>query len=91
VPILPPHNNTKKYTRANSYSRGYDNIWRAARDHHIQNFPLCADCYKKNIYTPMNDVHHIKKLAEHPELKYDSNNLMSLCKSCHSIRTKNGE
>ena len=39
----------------------------------------------------MNDVHHIKKLAEYPELKYDSNNLMSLCKSCHSIRTKNGE
>jgi len=91
VPSLPPHNNTKKYTRHNSYSRGYDNIWRICRAHHLQNSPLCFDCYKKNIYTAANEVHHIKKLREHPELKYDSENLMSLCKSCHSIRTKNGE
>jgi 5-methylcytosine-specific restriction protein A len=91
VPYLPPHNNTKKYTRQNSYSRGYDNIWRAARKYHLQNYPLCADCLKEGKYVPMTDVHHIKKLADRPDLKYDSNNLMSLCKSCHSVRTKKGE
>ena len=83
--------NTYLYIRANSHNRGYDNAWRICRKHHLINSPLCHDCYLKNIYTPATDVHHIQKLSTHPELKYKSNNLMSLCKSCHSIRTKNGE
>ena len=91
MPYLPAHNNTKKYTRQNSYSRGYDRSWRIARAHYIQNNSLCADCLKEGKYVAMTDLHHIKKLAEYPELKYEYNNLMSLCKSCHSVRTKNGE
>ena len=91
MPYTPHHNVTKKYTRPNSYERGYDSVWRMCRKHYIQNNSLCADCLKIGKYIPMTDLHHIKKLSEFPGLKYDSNNLMSLCKSCHSIRTKNGE
>lgn len=29
-------------------------------------------------------VHHIKSYAEHPELRYDMNNLICLCKACHN-------
>ena len=39
----------------------------------------------------MQDVHHIIKLADRPELRDDATNLMSLCHSCHSKRTAAGE
>lgn len=29
-------------------------------------------------------IHHIKPLSVHPELRYDKENLMLLCKECHS-------
>lgn len=29
------------------------------------------------------DIHHIKKISEYPELAYDLNNGITLCKSCH--------
>ena len=32
------------------------------------------------------DVHHIKSLKEHPELRLDDDNLVSLCSECHNAR-----
>ena len=32
------------------------------------------------------EVHHIQELREHPELKLDDSNLISLCTQCHNIR-----
>jgi len=43
------------------------------------------------IYEPAKEIHHIKKLKDHPELKYDENNLIGLCKMHHSVRTARGE
>jgi len=95
MPHLPKTNRINKLkiaeNRPNSYRRGYDSAWKVVRQQHITDHPLCADCYKKNIYTPMNDVHHIKKLSEHPELRDVYSNLMSLCHSCHSKRTAAGQ
>jgi len=46
-------------------------------------YPLCynpfGDCYAK----PCDDVHHIKPIATHPELAFDKDNLVTLCKQCH--------
>ena len=32
------------------------------------------------------EVHHIKELAEYPELRLSDDNLISLCTQCHNIR-----
>jgi len=37
------------------------------------------------------ELHHILKLAEHPEAKYQEDNLMPLCRPHHSSRTARGE
>lgn len=77
--------------RPNSGQRGYDSSWRVVRQYHLENNPLCFDCLKQGRYIPGQDIHHIKKLAEFPHLRDDPNNLMTLCHSCHSIRTAKGE
>lgn len=78
-------------TRGTSNQRGYDNSWRTVRMQHLLNHPLCEDCLKNKKYEPATDVHHIKKLADNKNLRDVSENLMSLCHSCHSVRTANGE
>jgi 5-methylcytosine-specific restriction protein A len=51
--------------------------------------PCCEDCLPR--ITPAVDVHHIRKIADAPELRLVMSNLMSLCKPCHSVRTARGE
>jgi 5-methylcytosine-specific restriction endonuclease McrA len=43
------------------------------------------------IVTAATDVHHKQKLRDRPELKYEEENLMGLCKACHDKRTARGE
>jgi 5-methylcytosine-specific restriction protein A len=95
MPYKPPTNKINKLkipeNRPNSYRRGYDSSWKIVRETQLQDFPLCADCLKEKKYTPAYEVHHITKLADRPDLRDVSSNLMSLCKSCHSKRTAAGE
>jgi 5-methylcytosine-specific restriction enzyme A len=77
--------------RPPSSQRGYNSSWRTVRGHHLLENPLCVDCLKHGIYMEGTDVHHIKKLKDYPELRDVPGNLMTLCKSCHSIRTARGE
>lgn len=45
---------------------------------------LCEACRDKGRYVYDNlEVHHIEKLAEHPELLLEDENLVCLCVSCH--------
>jgi 5-methylcytosine-specific restriction protein A len=81
----------KEDNRPNSGERGYDNSWRKVRNYHLLGKPLCEDCLKENRYESATDVHHKIKLADRPDLRDDPNNLMSLCHSCHSKRTAQGE
>jgi 5-methylcytosine-specific restriction protein A len=54
--------------------------------------PLCEDCITiHDRSTQAVDVHHIKKIIDAPELRLAMDNLMSLCKPCHQIRTARGE
>lgn len=34
------------------------------------------------------EVHHVKPVRTHPELVYDLDNLLCLCKSCHVVITR---
>jgi len=43
------------------------------------------------VVTPAIDVHHIRKIADRPDLRLTLANLMSLCKRHHAIRTQRGE
>ena len=77
--------------RESSRKRGYDSTWDKLRNQFLMKNPLCHDCLLKGTITPANEVHHVKKLREHPELRLVSDNLMSLCRSCHCRRTAKGE
>lgn len=66
-------------------------VWRNCRQAFL-NIPgnrLCHDCLLKTppAYTATEEVHHIKDRRQYPDLALDFDNMMPLCKSCHSRRT----
>ena len=77
--------------RPPSSQRGYNSSWRTVRATHLLERPLCEDCLKLGLYVEGREIHHIKKLKDYPELRDVSSNLMTLCKSCHSRRTAQGQ
>jgi 5-methylcytosine-specific restriction protein A len=75
--------------RGSSTERGYDWTWRQFALRYLTENPLCVDCSPK--VTPATEVHHVKKLRDNPEFKYDEAWLMALCSDCHKARTAKGE
>lgn len=47
---------------------------------------LCQDCYKNKVITGAEEVHHILEISIDWDRRYDEDNLISLCKKCHSRR-----
>ncbi|ALY08033.1 putative HNH endonuclease [Exiguobacterium phage vB_EauS-123] len=43
----------------------------------------CRECRRYGRVTAATMVHHIKPFEFYPELKLETNNLVSLCNSCH--------
>lgn len=68
--------------RGSSSKRGYTRRWRKARRHYLNEHPLCVQCEKEGIIEAATEVHHIKALRNGGT--HEDNNLMALCKSCHS-------
>jgi 5-methylcytosine-specific restriction protein A len=77
--------------RLTAWRRGYDGAWQRFRLMFLRKNPLCDDCLKTERVEPATEVHHLLKVADHPELKLVESNCMALCKSCHSVRTNRGE
>ena len=48
---------------------------------------LCQACLEAGRAVPATDVHHQITVALAPHLRLDLDNLISLCKSCHSAIT----
>ena len=44
---------------------------------------MCVECKRFGRIKEASEVHHIKHLEDFPELAYDENNLVSLCRACH--------
>jgi 5-methylcytosine-specific restriction protein A len=61
--------------------------WKKCRNLFIRLNPMCFDCQNNGYDTPAYEVHHIKKRKDFPELAFAHDNLMGLCKSCHTKRT----
>ena len=67
----------------------YDRRWQKVRAAYLAKHPLCYDCQRAGRLTPATDVHHIIKPGDGGTDRDD--NLLGLCKSCHSSRTAKGE
>ena len=82
----------KKNFRSNyNNSRNYDDPAYAnfrkevrKRDGYVCRYPGCGSKSKLH-------VHHIKKWASHPSMRYDVTNGITLCKKCHDAIKNNEE
>lgn len=72
----------ERYDRRPGTYKKYGRAWKRIRDRYVMSHPLCEECKKQGELTPTEEVHHIIPLAEGGTHNID--NLMSLCKSCHS-------
>ncbi len=61
--------------------------WRRLRKSFLIENPLCDECKKAGRIEPAIDVHHIKERTSHPDLALDWDNLQSLCKPCHTMKS----
>lgn len=71
-----------RYERDPASKRRYGRAWRRIRDGFIAVHPLCERCKRLGKLTPAEEVHHIHPLSRGGT--HDPDNLMALCKSCHS-------
>lgn len=76
--------------RPSSRDRGYDEAWRRCRNAFLAANPLCKDCLDRGRYRAAEEVHHVVKVRDDPSRRLDGDNLMALCKPCHSARTARG-
>lgn len=75
--------------QANKYrgsfrERGYDSRWDKIRRMKVRQDPLCEICKQEDRLTPVEIVHHIKKVTDRPDLLLDMDNLKSVCRACHA-------
>src|SRR4051812_39853278 len=62
--------------------------WLKLRRLKLQINPLCEECERVERVTPAIDVDHIKPRREYPELELELSNLQSMCRPCHSHKTR---
>ncbi len=71
-----------RYERSPETNKRYNSRWRKIRALYVKNHPLCEICLDCGVLKPAEEVHHIIPLSQGGT--HFQNNLMSLCKSCHS-------
>ena len=71
-----------RYERTPEMKKRYKGAWPAIRRSYLKTHPLCEVCRREGRYTEAREVHHINPLADGGT--HDANNLMALCKPCHS-------
>jgi 5-methylcytosine-specific restriction protein A len=76
--------------RGTPEERGYDWQWRQFSKRYRDENPLCVWCLNKGIVEPSTEVHHLEKLRDNEERKYDLENLAALCEACHKEITAKG-
>ncbi len=70
------------FKRSPETSKHYGRQWRKTRAAFLSINPLCEMCKRKGRYTLATEVHHIKAVVDGGTDEFE--NLMALCKSCHS-------
>lgn len=72
-----------KPRQSKTAERGYDNRWTELSKRKRASDPLCERCLDNGKVTAASEVHHIRKIADRPDLRLDWDNLMSVCHECH--------
>lgn len=72
----------EKYQRDPATKKRYGRSWKRIRDSYVALHPLCDQCERNGKVTPAEEVHHILPLSKGGT--HATQNLMSLCTSCHS-------
>lgn len=72
----------EKYDRDPTVKKRYGRSWMKIRKYYVQLHPFCEECMKRGVLTMTQEVHHIVPLSEGGT--HDMDNLIALCKSCHS-------
>lgn len=79
-----------KYERAPDVKKKYGREWKRIRDKYMSTHPFCECCYKSGRMTVATECHHIIPISKGGQST--TNNLMALCKSCHTrIHCKLGD
>lgn len=80
----------ERYDRDPETRKRYGRAWKRIRDRYVQAHPLCEMCRRNGKITPTEEVHHILPLSRGGT--HDEDNLMALCKACHSeITARDGD
>lgn len=74
--------NYNKYTRDPEAKKKYGNQWQKIRARYVAEHPLCEQCLEEGRLRTVDEVHHIIPVSRGGT--NDEENLMSLCKSCHT-------
>jgi 5-methylcytosine-specific restriction protein A len=75
------HRRERERERGSASARGYGQRWREIRLAKLKVNPLCEMCEAGGMTEPATEVHHVLPLEEGGT--NSSDNLMSLCRSCH--------
>ena len=79
-----------KYQRDPEHKKRYGKTWQKIRARYVKQHPFCEMCLQKGKIVPVEQVHHKIPLAEGGT--HDTDNLISLCQSCHSrIHAERGD
>lgn len=79
----------ERYSRDPQTKKRYGRCWKRIRDSYVKTHPFCERCFERGVIVPVEEVHHKKPLSEGGT--HDRDNLVALCKSCHShIHAENG-
>lgn len=70
------------YDRDPASKKRYGYQWQKVRARFLSDHPLCVECLVRGRATPASEVHHILPLSRGGT--HDEDNLIALCKSCHS-------
>lgn len=74
-----------KTIRAKDRAKIYNSKeWKEVREKVlIRDGMMCKICEKNKISTLADEVHHIKYLEDRPDLAFELDNLISVCRACH--------
>lgn len=71
-------------TRPSRHARGYDNEWVEFRANYLRDHPCCQT---PGCTEPATEVHHLKRVKTHPQLRLVRSNVQGHCKPHHSRLT----
>ena len=72
----------EKYERDPAVLKRYGSVWKRVRASYVKAHPYCELCYQNGVMKEVEEVHHKKPLSQGGTHNFE--NLVSLCKSCHS-------